>query len=241
MKYRFKDEAESVSIKIYDEIGDDGWGNGITANDISDQLANANSKPLNIYINSYGGEVFEGFAIYNSIKNYKGYKTVYIDGIAASISSVIAMAGDKVIMNEASMLMIHNASGIAYGNADEMQKVVNALNQINEVIRDVFIAKTHMDESRIQEIMDNETYLKPQECLEMGFCDEVRYIEVSKESVDTSVNNLLDMFTNRIEQLRSIKNIGFEAPTQDGISIADEGIALNKKSKMDWLKNGGIF
>lgn len=240
MKYRFKDEAESLSIKIYDEISSDGWY-GISANDISDQLASANGKPLNIYINSYGGEVFEGFAIYNTLKNYGGYKTVYIDGIAASIASVIAMSGDKVIMNEASMMMIHNASGLAYGNAEEMQKVVNALEQINEVIRGVYMNKTGMEESQIKELMDNETYLKPQECIDYGFADEILNGKVEEEDTTVAMNNLMDSFANRINQLKEIKELGFEAKAQDGIRIADEEDALNKKSKMDWLKNGGIF
>lgn len=122
MKYRFKNEAEAVNIQIYDEISsDDWWGDVVTAKAINDEIAQANGKPLNIHINSYGGEVFEGFAIYNNLKNYAGKKVVYVDGIAASIASVIAMAGDEIYMNKASMLMIHNASGIAYGNAEEMK------------------------------------------------------------------------------------------------------------------------
>ena len=239
MKYAFKDEAEALSIKIYDEIGDDGWGGGITTETINEQLQNANDKPLNIYINSYGGEVFEGFAIYNTLKNYKGYKTVYVDGIAASIASVIAMCGNKVVMNKASMLMIHNASGLAYGNADEMKKVVNALEQINEVIRGVYMAKTGMDEDTIKNLMDNETYLKPQEALDYGFIDEI--LEEEKQIDNTAMTNLMDSFTNRINQLREIKNICLETPTQDGVSVVDEEKVSDKKSKMDWLRKGGIF
>lgn len=239
MKYAFKDEAEALSIKIYDEIGDDGWGGGITTETINEQLQNANDKPLNIYINSYGGEVFEGFAIYNTLKNYKGYKTVYVDGIAASIASVIAMCGNKVVMNKASMLMVHNASGLAYGNADEMKKVVNALEQINEVIRGVYMAKTGMDEDTIKILMDNETYLKPQEALDYGFIDEI--LEEEKQVDNTAMTNLMDSFANRINQLREIKNICLETPTQDGVSVVDEEKVSDKKSKMDWLRKGGIF
>ena len=239
MKYAFKDEAEALSIKIYDEIGDDGWGGGITTETINEQLQNANDKPLNIYINSYGGEVFEGFAIYNMLKNYKGFKTVYVDGIAASIASVIAMCGNKVVMNKASMLMIHNASGLAYGNAEEMKKVVNALEQINEVIRGVYMAKTGMDEATIKNLMDNETYLKPQDALDYGFIDEI--LEEEKQVDNTAMTNLMDSFANRINQLREIKNICLETPTQDGVSVVDEEKVSDKKSKMDWLRKGGIF
>lgn len=239
MKYAFKDEAEALSIKIYDEIGDDGWGGGITTETINEQLQNANDKPLNIYINSYGGEVFEGFAIYNMLKNYKGFKTVYVDGIAASIASVIAMCGNKVVMNQASMLMVHNASGLAYGNAEEMKKVVNALEQINEVIREVYMARTGMDEATIKNLMDNETYLKSQDALSYGFIDEI--LEEEKQVDNTAMTNLMDSFANRINQLREIKNICLETPTQDGVSVVDEEKVSDKKSKMDWLRKGGIF
>jgi ATP-dependent Clp protease protease subunit len=183
--------------------------------------------------------VFEGFAIYNTLKNYKGYKTVYVDGIAASIASVIAMCGNKVVMNKASMLMVHNASGLAYGNADEMKKVVNALEQINEVIRGVYMAKTGMDEDTIKNLMDNETYLKPQEALDYGFIDEI--LEEEKQVDNTAMTNLMDSFANRINQLREIKNICLETPTQDGVSVVDEEKVSDKKSKMDWLRKGGIF
>lgn len=240
MKYAFKNEAEVASIKIYDEIASDGWG--ISVKDIDEQIKDLGNKPLDIHINSYGGEVFEGFAIYNTLKDYKGYKTVYIDGIAASIASVIAMCGDKIVMSKASMLMIHNASGFAYGNAEEMQKVVNALEQINSVIRGIYVAKTGMSEDEIKNLMDNETYLQPQECLEYGFIDEIKEeSESSDEETTTAINNLIESFENRVNQLRLIKNIGLEAPTQDGVSVVDEEKAFNKKSKMDWLRNGGIF
>lgn len=240
MKYAFKNEAEVASIKIYDEIASDGWG--ISVKDIDEQIKDLGDKPLDIHINSYGGEVFEGFAIYNTLKDYKGYKTVYIDGIAASIASVIAMCGDKIVMSKASMLMIHNASGFAYGNAEEMQKVVNALEQINSVIRGIYVAKTGMSEDEIKNLMDNETYLQPQECLEYGFIDEIKEeSESSDEETTTAINNLMESFENRVNQLRLIKNIGLEAPTQDGVSVVDEEKAFNKKSKMDWLRNGGIF
>lgn len=240
MKYAFKNETEVASIKIYDEIASDGWG--ISVKDIDEQIKDLGNKPLDIHINSYGGEVFEGFAIYNTLKDYKGYKTVYIDGIAASIASVIAMCGDKIVMSKASMLMIHNASGFAYGNAEEMQKVVNALEQINSVIRGIYVAKTGMSEDEIKNLMDNETYLQPQECLEYGFIDEIKEeSESSDEETTTAINNLIESFENRVNQLRLIKNIGLEAPTQDGVSVVDEEKAFNKKSKMDWLRNGGIF
>ena len=243
MKYEFTNEAESISLKLYDTIGDDGWGGGITTAQIEEVLNNESNKPLNIYINSYGGEVFEGFAIYNMLKRYKGFKTVVVDGIAASIASVIAMCGDKVVMNEASMMMIHNASGVCIGNAEEMQKVVNALEQMNEVIRDVYRARTNLTDERLEELMNNETFMSAKECVEYGFADTI--LENNSEERLTNQINALNEYKNvieqKIKQFNDIKNLGLEAETQVGEeSVDDEEVALNNKSHWDWLKKGGI-
>lgn len=241
MKYRFKNEADAVNIQIYDEISsDDFWGDVVTAKAINDEIEKANCKPLEIHINSYGGEVFEGFAIYNSLKRYTGKKTVVVDGIAASIASVIAMAGDEIYMNKASMLMIHNASGVAYGNAEEMKKVAKALEQINEVIRDVYKNRSNLDDEQLKEFMDNETYFTPQEAVQYGFADGIVEEDVPEEPTATALKNLTDSLTERITQLKEIKNV-INAEAQDGVSVVDEEPINNKKSKMDWLRKGGIF
>ena len=241
MKYRFKNEAEAVNIQIYDEISsDDFWGDVVTAKAINDEIAQANGKPLNIHINSYGGEVFEGFAIYNNLKSYAGKKVVYVDGIAASIASVIAMAGDEIYMNKASMLMIHNASGVAVGNAEEMKKVVNALEQINEVIRDVYKNRSNLDDEQLKQFMDNETYFTPQEAVQYGFADGIVEEDVPEEPTAAALKNLSDSISERIEQLKEIKNV-IITEAQDGVSVVDEEPINNKKSKMDWLRKGGIF
>lgn len=241
MKYRFKNEAEAVNIQIYDEISsDDFWGDVVTAKAINDEIAQANGKPLNIHINSYGGEVFEGFAIYNNLKSYTGRKVVYVDGIAASIASVIAMAGDEIYMNKASMLMIHNASGVAVGNAEEMKKVVTALEQINEVIRDVYKNRSNLDDEQLKQFMDNETYFTPQEAVQYGFADGIVEEDVPEEPTATALKNLSDSISERIEQLKEIKNV-IITEAQDGVSVVDEEPINNKKSKMDWLRKGGIF
>jgi ATP-dependent protease ClpP protease subunit len=243
MKYSFTNQSDSISLKIYDTIGEDGWGNGVTTKDIEEQLGNGN-LPLNIYINSYGGEVFEGFAIYNMLKRYSGYKTVYIDGIAASIASVIAMSGNKIIMNEASMMMIHNASGVCMGNAEEMQKVVNALEQMNEVIKDVYKARTNLDDARLVELMNNETFMSAKDCVELGFADEI-LPNKSEEDITNMMNSLKEMQNNiekKIKMFNDIKELGFEAKTQvGGESVDEEESALNNKPhKWDWLRNGGM-
>lgn len=237
MKLQFKNELEVAELKIYDTIGDDGWGGGITTNDIEEQLNNANGKPLNIYINSYGGEVFEGFAIYNILKRYSGFKTVYVDGIAASIASVIALCGDKVIMNQASMFMIHNASGCCIGNAEDMKKVIQALEQINEVIKDVYKSKTKLDDDKLTELMDKETFITAQECLDYGFCDEIMEKEVNEpmmNSIKESMELLKNSIDERIKTLNDLKVVEQDAVVKN--CADDETLANKKTNHYDWLK-----
>lgn len=240
MKFDFKNESESCSLKIYDTIGSDGWGNGITVDSIENELKDTNGKPLNIYINSNGGEVFEGFAIYNILKRYGGYKTVYIDGLAASIASVIALCGNKVVMNKASMMMIHNASGFCMGNAEEMKKVVNALEQINEVIRDIYKSKTNLSEEQIKDLMDNETFMTANECLEYGFADEIVEEEQSKDTFNNmleSIDSIKNAVDQKIKLFNDIKNMYLNAENQVGSeAIVDDEPVLNKKSHWAWLK-----
>lgn len=242
MKYEFKNEMTSASLKIYDYIGSDGWDEGVTAQSIEDHLKSINNVPLNIYINSGGGDVFEGFAIYNMLKRYEGNKTVYIDGIAASIASVIAMCGDKIVMNTASMMMIHNASGMCIGNAEEMQKVVNALEQINDVIRDVYQTRCNLSEDKLKELMDNETFMTAKECVEYGFADEIA--EDSKDTIKNANETLDEMVATmqkKVKQYKDLQKLGFEAQTQvGGNPVDDEEGALNNTShKWDWLKMEG--
>lgn len=240
MKYQFKNEAEAMDIRIYDEISsDDFWGDVVTAKMINDQLDEAKGKPLNIHINSYGGEVFEGFAIYNNLMNYGGHIEVFIDGICASIASVIAMAGNKIHMNKASMMMIHNASGVAYGDAEEMKKVVSALEQINDVIRGVYKDRTGLEEDVLKDYMDKETFFKPEECVELGFADDIIDMETEDKPTQTAMENLIQSLSDRLNQLNEVKDMVIEAPVQVDVRTDDETKALNKK--FDWLKNGGIF
>ena len=195
MKAEFTNSAEVATLKIYDYVGK---YEEVNIENIQNQLDECNGKPLEIYINSYGGEVFEGFAIYNMLQRYTGYKKVYIDGIAASIASVIAMAGNEVIMNKASMLMIHNASGCAFGTFKEMEQIAEALKKINEVIRDVYKEKTNLDDETLTTLMDNESYLTAQECVDYGFANNI--IDDKEDDDETVTNTAKNNFINQIDQ-----------------------------------------
>lgn len=129
---------------------------------------------INIYINSYGGSVFEGTAIYNQLKRHPAQKTVYVDGFACSIAAVIAMAGDKVIMPRNTLMMIHNVWNVAIGNARELRKAADDLDVIMEANRQAFLQKAggKLTEENLIEMMDAETWLTAEQCIAYGLADE---------------------------------------------------------------------
>lgn len=132
-----------------------------------------NASEIKIYINSYGGEVFEGTAIYNQLKRHPAHKTVYIDGFACSIASVIAMAGDEVVMPRNTLMMIHNAWMATFGNAAQLRKAADDLDVINAAGRQAYLQKAgdKLSEEKLIEMMDAETWLTAQACIELGLAD----------------------------------------------------------------------
>lgn len=170
-----------------------------SANHFRNELAKyPNASQINIYINSYGGSVFEGTAIYTQLKRHPAQKTVYVDGFACSVASVIAMAGDKVIMPPNTMMMIHNAWNIVYGNSKELRKAADDLDTIMEGNRQAYIEKAQgkISEEKLIELLDNETWLTAKQCLEYGFCDEIS----GHEADMTQAQQMLQKMNKTIEQ-----------------------------------------
>jgi ATP-dependent Clp endopeptidase proteolytic subunit ClpP len=169
-RFEAKDKKRAEVI-IYDEIGM--WG--ITAKDFHQQLKalGADVTHLDISINSPGGEVFAGLSIYNMLARHKAQKTVTIDGIAASMASVIAMAGDTIIMPENAMMMIHDPSGVVIGTSKDMRELANALDKMKSSMIAAYAGKSGKDREEIAEIMATETWLTAEEAVEMGFADEI--------------------------------------------------------------------
>ncbi|WP_039653757.1 head maturation protease, ClpP-related [Clostridium tyrobutyricum] len=177
-------EPSTLELYIYDYVQGDGqdWWTGETipsetsANYIKEQLEqNQNVTQINIYINSYGGEVKEGLAIYNQLKRHPAQKTVYVDGFACSIASVIAMAGDKVVMGTNSLMMIHHASMGAFGNADELRKSANDVEVIDKSSCSTYLEKAgdKLDETTLNKLLDAQTWLSAEDCLQYGLADEI--------------------------------------------------------------------
>ena len=178
-------ENQTATLNIYGDITS--WAckelGEVSAVNLSRQLeALGDVEQIDVYINSYGGEVAEGLAIYNALKRHKAKVRTYCDGFACSIASVIFMAGDERIMNESSLLMIHNAWTMAVGNSAELRKQADDLEKITQASVEAYKSHSSLSEEEIKKLMDNETWILPEEALSYGFATTVEKAEREKAS-----------------------------------------------------------
>lgn len=162
---------KAAELMIYDAIG--GW-DGVTAKRIAEDLRSIGRVDLiNVRLNSFGGEVFEGYAIYNQLKRHPARVEVDIDGAACSIASIIACAGDTVRMARNAMYMIHDPAGVAVGNAADMRKTADLLDQVREQLVETYVGRTGLAANVVSDYMTAETWFKASEAAELGFVDVV--------------------------------------------------------------------
>lgn len=168
--YSLYTEDSGSELHIYGDITSWPWQESdVSSFNLSKELAELDStKPLTVYINSYGGEVGEGLAIYNQLKRFEQCKTV-VDGFAASIASVIFMAGKERIMSPSSLLFIHNAWTMAVGNSEELRKTADDLEKITSASIGAYMEHINIGEDKLKELLDAETWLTADESVEMGF------------------------------------------------------------------------
>ena len=163
-------EPTGAEVSIYDEIG----AYGVSAKSFLDELGSLpGDGPLTLRLNSPGGSVFDAVAIYNALKRHPGPVSVWIDGIAASAASYIAMAGDEVVMPENAFLMIHDPSGFAMGTAEDMRAMAEALDKIKGSLVAGYVAKSGGAEDDIAALMARETWLDAAEAVALGFADRI--------------------------------------------------------------------
>ena len=163
-------------ILIYGDIVSEEWfTNDITAPGFKQQLDElGNVSEIDVHINSSGGNVFEGHAIYNMLKMHKAKINIYIDALAASIASVIAMSGDTIFMHKNSFLMIHNSWIMTVGNAKELRDTADLLDKTDEASNQAYLDRAlNISEEELKELLDAETWLTASEALEKGFIDEI--------------------------------------------------------------------
>ena len=172
--YNITTEGEEPTIYIYDAIGSDLW-DGYSPKDFRDEL-NAiakDSDSVTLRINSPGGIVSDGYAIYNAIKQSGLNVTAYVDGLAASAASFILMAADKIYIPPAAEIMIHDVWGFAMGNAKELRQIANQMDSKNEIIINIYAERTGMDRESIKTMMGDETWMNGEQSVDMGFADEL--------------------------------------------------------------------
>ncbi len=160
-------------LELNGTIAEESWfDDDVTPQLFKDEL-NSGTGDITVWINSPGGDCVAAAQIYNMLTNYKGKVTVKIDGIAASAASVIAMAGDTVLVSPVSMLMIHNPATIAWGDHAQMQKAIDMLSEVKESIINAYVLKTGLSRPKLSHLMDAETWMDANKAVELGFADEI--------------------------------------------------------------------
>ena len=219
--YNIQNKAgKPADVYIFDEIGT----YGITAQEFITDIKDLKDTPINLRINSLGGDVFDGMAMYNVIKRREAKTTVYIEGIAASIATIISLGADEVVMAENSLFMIHNAWGGTMGEAKDMRKTAETLEKITGELTDIYRKKTGLSYDALAEMMDEETWLNANEALEMGFIDTIsdsikvaakydvsKFKNITQEEIQNKLsininnkkmtNELKEWFNNKVEEI----------------------------------------
>ncbi|MEF9443638.1 Clp protease ClpP [Burkholderia sp. 1B3(2022)] len=163
--------AGEVEIRIYNEIGF--WGTDAQTFVTQLDAAAANASAIVVAINSMGGDVFDAFAIYNALRRHAGKVKVRVDGVAASAASLIAMAGDEIVMPENAMLMIHHPHTIAAGEAGDFRRIADLLDNASAGILAAYVNRSGLSEDDVRAMMDSETWLTAAQAKDKGFCDAI--------------------------------------------------------------------
>jgi ATP-dependent protease ClpP protease subunit len=205
------DKADTISI--YDAIGADAWtGEGITAKRIGGILRNMGGKDVTVNINSPGGDFFEGIAIYNLLREHQGKVTVKVMGLAASAASVIAMAGDEILMGDGSFLMIHNAWTVAMGNRHDLAEASASLAPFDAAMADLYSARTGMSNAEAVAMMDKETWLGASAAVDVGFATALMNPdEVKKDESVTSGKKALALIDGAMAKAGYSRSLRREA------------------------------
>jgi Protease subunit of ATP-dependent Clp proteases len=173
---------------------------------------------IEVWLDSPGGDVMAATQIYNMLKNYKGKVTVKIDSLAASAASVVAMAGDEILMSPLSLMLIHNPLTVAAGNVDDMQKAIDMLDEVKQSIINAYELKTGLSRAKISHLMDCETWLSAKKAVELHFADGILFgkneAEIDDESYAFSQREVSNNLINKLK-------------TKSGVKISDLETRLN--------------
>lgn len=165
--------SDKTVVYIYDEIGSSWWGESTSASDFVKLLSDIKSSEIELHLNSPGGDIFDGFAIYNALKAHSATVTVIVDAMAASAASFIAQAGDKIIMTKASTMMIHDGSAGVWGPAATMREVADLLDKFSNIVADIYASRAGETSEFWRNLMVEEVWYNAQEAVDAGLADEV--------------------------------------------------------------------
>ena len=227
--------TDDNSISVFDVIGQDYWGEGITAKRIAGALRAMNGADVTVNINSPGGDMFEGLAIYNLLREYEGHVTVKVLGIAASAASIIAMAGDDIQIGRGAFLMIHNCWLYAMGNRHDFAELAQSLEPFDTAMADIYAARSGLDIAAVQKLMDAESYIGGSDAVAKGLADSLLSADAVSDGDESPAAALrkLDALlaktnTPRAERRKLIKALSGGMPgavtTKDGTPGAAEDI-----------------
>lgn len=201
--YQLKQSDSNAELLIYGDITSWKWyEDDVCAYDLAKELKELNGIDLTVRINSYGGEVAQGLAIYNLLKSYDGNVTTLCDGFACSAASVVFMAGQKRRMPKSSLLMIHNAWSYASGDANALRKQADDLEKITKPSIEIYKSVSNLDEETIKTMMDDETWITAEEAFEYGFATSI----VEDEANQSLSNEMLSKLVHRNKELEKQLN-----------------------------------
>lgn len=229
-------KAGAAEVAIYGRIGQTWDGKGVGAEGFLNSLkALGDVSAITVRINSEGGSVFDGVAIHNALKTHKARVTVRVDGLAASAASLIAMAGDKVVMPANALMMIHDPSGGVVGTSGDMRKMADTLDKIAESLVTSYQSKTGQSRDKIKTMMSSETWMNADDALGLGFADEVTDAVKIAARYDLSQyrNAPKNVFSNHAQRATGMKfNI-------DSLKGMDE-VAAEQAMKSEWQTNAEL-
>lgn len=191
-------DGDTLDILIYGDITSWDWDEkDVSSYNLAQLIEKSNAKEIRVRINSYGGEVAEGLAIYNTLKSHPAQVTTVCDGFACSAASVVFMAGDERIMKEASLLMIHNAWSYASGNAKELRKAADDLEKISEAAANAYRAVMSISEEELKRLLDEETWILSEEALSYGFATVTEAVTASERQQYSVRNKVFAQLTGK--------------------------------------------
>lgn len=219
-------ESGDASISIYDAIGESWDGAGVTSKRIGAALRAIGENPVTVNVNSPGGDFFEGVAIYNLLREHKAKVTVRVMGLAASAASIIAMAGDEILMGDGAFLMIHNAWAVAIGNRHDMAQAAQHLEPFDAAMASVYASRTGLSVAEVSTLMDKETWINSAQAVEDGFATGVlERAEITKDPKaqgERKALALIEASMARAGHSRSVRRDALKALFSGTPSAAEE-------------------